>query len=559
MAVLKIPQSELRANVGQATPVSEAALPMSLAKAYGQAIGEVGKQVQKVAKDQKDINDQITLNEMVRDAVVKMERVRAEVFLNSDLTFAVNEYDKKTTLDNFTDIYSNKNKNVQNLFRLWLAKQKNSDYALVTKAVTKQHVASVKADHKKSLNQFIIDAANPEKAIENDALIKSWFENPNNRKFYGDADWDELQQTLKKDIIESRLMFGVKNHPSFTIANADKIEKLVGADKVRKLVEDATKKIASDTKFNVSRQKALDKFEEDNKIATFAELALRIRNDRTPETLGNIPTLDFLNDLFQDDKINSAQYEALIRFMSNPEDLASNDQVLEEIRAQMYAAETVEDVDKLNRIVNLNAEVLQGLGINDYKTIGALIEKNKDRKGFEQYKYYGTLIDKILGKVDNVALRDGTDTVRQEALFRSVGGKLYDGYVAEGDTPQQAFTRIVDGYLSNKNKLPTIYDISRVSSFKLTVPSDAEYKDKGATGIFNGWRNTVFNKYKLGEISLDTLMNDIDSLSVMEEVYEARKIVEDANAGNKAFVSGVGFGFFENNTVLDPINKGPKN
>jgi len=496
---------------------------------------------------------------MVRDAVVKMERVRAEVSLNSDLTFAVNEYDKKTTLDNFTDIYSNKNKNVQNLFRLWLAKQKNSDYALVTKAVTKQHVASVKADHKKSLDQFVIDASNPDKAIQNDRAIEGWIANPNNRKFYGDAEWEELQETLKKDIIESRLMFGVKNHPRFTIANADKIEELVGADKVKDVVADAVKKIASDITFNKTREAALDKFEEDNKIATFAELALRIRNDRTPETLGNIPTLDFLNDLFQDDKINSAQYEALIRFMSNPEDLASNDQVLEEIRAQMFAAETVEDVDRLNRIVNLNAEVLQGLGINDYKTIGALIEKNKDRKGFEQYKYYGTLIDKILGKVDNVALRDGTDTVKQEALFRSVGAKLYDGYVAEGDTPQQAFTRIVDGYLYNKNKLPTIYDISRVSSFNLRQPSDAEYKDKGAQGIFNGWRTRVFDKYKNGEINLDTLMNDIDSLSVMEEVYEARKIVEDANAGNNKFVSGVGFGFFENNTVLDPINKGPKN
>ncbi len=559
MAVLKIPQSTLQANVKQATPVSEGALPLTIAKAYGQAIGEVGKQVQKVAKDQKDINDQITLNEMVRDAVVKMEKVRAEVSLNSDLIFAVNEYDKKTTLDNFTDIYQDKNKNVQNLFRLWLAKQKNSDYALVTKAVTKQHVASVKADHKKSLNQFTIDSTDPEKAIQNDAAIKSWFENPNNRKFYGDADWQELEQTLKKDIIEARLMFGVKNHPRFTIANADKIEELVGADKVKDVVADAVKKIASDITFNRTREAALDKFEEDNKIATFAELALRIRNDRTPETLGNIPTLDFLNDLFQDDKINSAQYEALIRFMSNPEDLASNDQVLEEIRAQMYAAETVEDIDKLDRIVNLNAEVLQGLGINDYKTIGALIEKNKDRKGFEQYKYYGTLIDKILGKVDNVALRDGTDTVKQEALFRSVGAKLYDGYVAEGDTPQQAFTRIVDGYLSNKEKLPTIYDISRVQSFNLKVPSDAEYKDKGAQGIFNGWRNTVFDKYKKGEINLDTLMNDIDSLSVMEEVYEARKIVEDANASNGKFVSGVGFGFFENNTVLDPINQKPKN
>ena len=89
MAVLKIPQSTLQANVGQATPVSEGAIPMTIAKAYGQAIGEVGKQVEKVAKDQRDINDQITLNEMVRDAVVKMEKTRAEVSLNSDLTCSV--------------------------------------------------------------------------------------------------------------------------------------------------------------------------------------------------------------------------------------------------------------------------------------------------------------------------------------------------------------------------------------------------------------------------------------------------------------------------------------
>ncbi|BCV03955.1 MAG: hypothetical protein CM15mV76_400 [uncultured marine virus] len=53
-------------------------------------------------------------------------------------------------------------------------------------------------------------------------------------------------------------------------------------------------------------------------------------------------------------------------------------------------------------------------------------------------------------------------------------------------------------------------------------------------------------------------MNDIDSLSVMEEVYEARKLLKMLTQECK-FVSGVGFGFFENNTVLDPINQKPKN
>ena len=212
-------------------------------------------------------------------------------------------------------------------------------------------------------------------------------------------------------------------------------------------------------------------------------------------------------------------------------------------------------MDRLNRIVHLDADVLGEIGIDDYKSIAAIIDKNKDRASLEQFKYYGTLIDKILGKVDNVALRDGTDVTKQEAIFRSVGGKLYEGYVAEGNTPQQAFVKIVDGYLSDKDKLPTIYDISRVQSFKISVPSANDLKNGGAAGVFNGWRTTVFDKYKKGEINIDTLMNDIDSLSVMEELYEARKIIEDANASDPKYVSGSGYGFFENNVVLSVPNK----
>ena len=282
-------------------------------------------------------------------------------------------------------------------------------------------------------------------------------------------------------------------------------------------------------------------------------MAIRIKNDDTPDTIGNVPTLDLLNDLFEDDKINSAQYEALIRFMTEPQKL-NNESVFDEIRAQMYALETVNDVDRLNRIVHLDADVLKEIGIDDYKSIAAILEKNKDRAALEQFKYYGTLIDKILGKVDNVALRDGTDQVKQEAIFRSVGGKLYMDYVAQGDTPQQAFIKISNGYLSDRNKLPSIYDISRVTSFTLKEPSDGDMKNLGPEGIFNNWRKTVFDKYKAGEINIDNLMNDLDSLSVMEEIYQARKIVEDANSDNPAFKAGNGFGFFNNNSVLQPFN-----
>ena len=550
MAVLKIPQSEQQARVGSAPNLGSATLPLSLAKAYGQAIGEVGKQVEKVVKEQRDVNDQITLNEMVRDSIVTLERVKSEVSRNDDLQFAVNEYDKKTKLDNFANIYQDKNKNVQNLFRLWLAKQRNLDYGQVTKAVTQRHVAKIKDDHKKTLNEFVINATDPEKAVENENLIQSWFNNINNKKIYSELEFQKVEETLRKDIVEARLRFGVKNHPKFVIDNPEAIEKAVGAERVNEVIAEATAKIASDVQFDVSREKALDKFNEDNKIATFAEMAIRIKNDDTPDTIGNVPTLDLLNDLFEDDKINSAQYEALIRFMTEPQKL-NNESVFNEIRAQMYALNTVDEVDQLNRIVHLDADVLREIGIDDYKSIAAILEKNKDRAALEQFKYYGTLIDKILGKVDNVALRDGTDRIKQEAIFRSVGGKLYMDYVAQGDTPQQAFVKITNGYLMDKDKLPSIFDINRVTSFTLEEPSENDKKNLGSDGIFNNWRKTVFDKYKAGEINIDTLMNDLDSLSVMQEIHSARKIVEDANAGNPKYKD---YGFFKNNSVLEPIN-----
>ena len=83
-------------------------------------------------------------------------------------------------------------------------------------------------------------------------------------------------------------------------------------------------------------------------------------------------------------------------------------------------------------------------------------------------------------------------------------------YVAQGDTPQQAFIKISNGYLSDRNKLPSIYDISRVTSFTLKEPSDGDMKNLGPEGIFNNWRKTVFDKYKAGEINIDNLMNDLD-------------------------------------------------
>ena len=549
MAKITIPQSQLKVNVGQATPTGNLAMPFSLASVIGQGYGAIGKEVEKVAKKQKDLNDEIRLNEIVKDAIVRIESVSAGVSKNSDLQFAVDLFDKKTKLDQFEDLYKKENTKVQQLFKLWHAKQRNSEYVKIAGNVTKNHVAKVKDFHKETIQDIILDSASSDiqTATEASEKKKSFFGNAANAQVYTESEWKQLEKETDQGIFEARVEFGTKNHPKYILDNYDEIKDKVDPDKANAIIKKALQKISSDTAFNIKRDEFIRKADEDNKIATFTELMLRIKNDKTPETLGNIPTLDFLNDLYKEDKLNSAQYGALIRFYKEPEKIADNDGVFEVVNSQLYMAETVEDLDRLNRLVHLDTEYLKSIGIKDISTISAIIDKNKDREAFENFKYYGNLIDNVLGKIDAVAIRDGRDVEKQEQMFRTVGARMYNEYVAEGYRPEQAFSKILQTYLLDRNKVPTIYDVSQVTSITITKPSKQVADGQSSAEIFTGWRNQVLEKYKNNDINLSELQKDLASLDVMENVYNVRTEIERVNSANPQFS---GFGFFENNTVL---------
>ena len=560
MAKITIPQSQLKANTGQAAPTGNLALPLSLADVIGSGFGEVGKQVQKVANKQKDLNDQIRLNELVKDAVVEIEKVSSGVSKNSDLNFAVDLFDKKTKLEKFDYLYKSENANVQQLFKLWHAKQRNSEYAKIAATVTKNHIDKVKDFHKDKAKEFILNSASSD--IQTAAQAKkdkeSFFANPANAKVYSETEWKNFEKETDLGIFEARVEFGTKNHPKYIIKNYDKIKKEFGTEKAAKIAKKAIEKIGSDVAFNIKRDQYIERADENNKIATFTEILLRLRNDDTPETLGNIPTLDFLNDLRKEDKINSAQYSALLRFYKEPQKVADDDEIFKIINSQLYMAETVEDLDRLNRLVHLDTEFLKSIGIKDIKTISSIIDKNKDREAYENFKYYGEMIDNILGKVDNVALADSRVDAKKEQLFRTAGARLYNEYVADGLSPEKAFNKMMKTYLLDRKKVPTIYDISQVTSITISKPSKQMSDGQSPAQIFTGWRNQVAAEYKAGRINIDDFKKDLASLSVMEDVYNVRAHIESANTNNPKFK---GFGFFENNTVLDPINDqdGPTN
>jgi hypothetical protein len=358
--------------------------------------------------------------------------------------------------------------------------------------------------------------------------IDTWFKHPLNAEKYQP---DEFENKKKETLIKAEKnywLFNAKINPDYTIRNYKLIEEKIGTKLAEKAMDTAKLKIASDADFVFKKEKFDERFNQDKKIGTFTELLLRIKNDEDPEYIGKVPTLDLLNDLWKADKINSAQYDALLKFYNNPEDYG-NEEVLSIINSQIFIAESVEDLDRIHRTLNLTPEYLMELGIKDVATMNAVINKAKDRQVFQDMKFYKDILDDVLGKLDNgifVGLQ--ASDVSSDKKLRTKADRLYNEYIEDGFTPEESFMRVSKGFLLQKNRMPTIYDVSQISSIQTLVPSEDE-KRKKPEEIFNNWRKEVALKYKDNTINIDEFKRDLDSLDVMEDLFKIRQAYQKIN------------------------------
>ena len=277
------------------------------------------------------------------------------------------------------------------------------------------------------------------------------------------------------------------------------------------------------------KKKILLKKDIKGKAAIFTEIILRIKDKK------DIPDLDALNDLVKGDQINSAQYDAILRFLNSNEQ--TNENAMKLIDGLYYVAETVEELDDLADRITVDAEYLASIGITDVTTMRSVIEKSKDRAVFADIKFYGKKIDDITGKMDsNGYFRQFQSSDKKDQSVRTNAQRIYKQYIADGFTAETAFMKTANGYLLQQDKMPTIYDINQVTSIKIPPPSDTQVK-KDSDKVFDGWRNQVFDKYKNGNITINELKRDIDVLDTMEDLFIIREGVSK------------GFGFAEDNNL----------
>ena len=77
---------------------------------------------------------------------------------------------------------------------------------------------------------------------------------------------------------------------------------------------------------------------------------------------------------------------------------------------------------------------------------------------------------------------------KTEQNIRTNALRVYDEYIADGLSPEDAFMKTATGFIMQNDRLPTIYQINQVSSIKITAPTDTQ-KKKNSSEIFEGWRN----------------------------------------------------------------------
>jgi len=542
MAKIKIPQSQSQVKVGGATQTGALALPIvQLSQVVGSGYKALGKVVEDIHKEQVTAENNAQFQDIIKKASVDIERISTAASRGTDIKLAIDTFEKLTKPEKWNELTNGKRKKVKTKFNQWLSKQKLTEYVSITKAVTANHVKHVKVSNNTYLDDLTLKASstNLERSVNALNELNGWFEDPANSIPYDIDEWEKLKEDKLKQAQKLAYQFGVKNNPDYTLANRKEIEKVVGPEEVAKLVETAKLKIAS----NVNAEDLSDATEiknrQDYKIGNFTEFLVRIKNQE------DVPSLDVINDFWKEDKLNTAQYEALIKFYANP-NFAGSDDIYDLINEQIFLADSVEEHDALQKKLNLSPDYLMSLGIKDISAISGIIEKSKDRQVFQDMKYYKTVLDDVLGKLDEggfISLDPSSEDPKADKKLRTKAGRLYNEYLNQNLSPEDAFMRVAKGFLLQQDRLPVIYDIAAITSIKIDPPSATDQKGKSEE-VFDGWRTKAMDEYKNGNISFDELLNDLDGLDVMQDLFNIRKRAEkhipnfDAWSSNNSTGSG---------------------
>ena len=524
MAVIKIQRSE-RGTAEYKTPnVSALRLDQSLALVQGQGFAAIGEAIKKTAEKTKKTEDQNQLHDLTIKSLPTITDTYGKYKLSTNIS------DSKTFLDeldikNFAEVLTDANPEVKAGFKDFLVRQQLKLYPKLKSEITLRHVAKSYQTDDEKLNGYVLDMASPDRTLNyiGQSNLEAWFIDPNNVGRYDDKALSDKYKSKLLLAREYQIMFDADETGGLpTLKDKRAIIKEFGVVKGEGILENVRTKFISKQIQKDLEEDKLEKQDSQQKIENFAAILNSINNSKALDgETENLYTFDDVTDLFNAGEINSAQYEVLLDFYSKGEKI-SDSRIIDEVNYQIAIAESVEDLDAINNQLNFSLEFAKGLGVKDITNFSKVFSRLKnDRDIFQDYKYYKTQINTVLGKADG--FRSKWDTAQvNEKLVRIDAVNEYNRLVGDGVRVDDAFNRIVKQFADEKN-IPTLYQMKQP-----TTISSVDFKElikKEGAGGFDKVRDMIAEQYSEDKIDMKAFKLDMDRMDMIEDLYEMRKSI----------------------------------
>jgi hypothetical protein len=509
-------------------------VPFEIAQAQGASINKLTSAIKKIRDERQATQDKNKARKIIKE-IDPLIKETFKGFQNQTDIGSLEEFYKKTDIKNYRRKLWFKNKRVKELVGDYIYKEQIQLGDRLMTAITTNHAIETKSTHDDELREYKLKASSNDQNIRNFALrdIESWFIDPNNQNKYTPAEFKKLYDDTYADIGKLRLQFNIKNNPGYVINNFKEISKTIKNKKEAKKAFKAAKKSW------VSQQVAKDwdelQIEEADtkqKIANFAEIIKRLNNRDDPDYTKKIPTLDDIEDLFDEEGINSSQYAAIIDLYANPKKLSKR-RIVDMINAQLFVAKDAEQLDALEKQINFDADLITQLNVKDISAFKTIFDKYiQDKSGFKMYQHLGKKLNSNLGKIENAGgytLGSSRASEKDMQDTRIDGMKMYNDLVAANIDPEDAYMQVLS-HFESEITLPTIYKVVQPTSVKILEPPKGTVKDPAKW--FEDKRKEVLENYKNGSIDFNLYQADVSAVSIVEDYY---KLLEGIGGQDFAF------------------------
>ena len=358
MAVIKINRSQSQVRLPQQNNLTNLVISPNLAIMQGNAINSISKAIEDASAKTKKTEDQNELQRIITETLPIISGKASSYSTSTNINDA-KEYMASMDIKEFDPYLKNSSKEVKELFQNYLFKQSVSGYRDLHTGILARHVKETKLNQNNKWNDLtkLMAANDTGTASTAEDEFNATFLDPVVIDKYTPNELEKIKEDKKLQAIQLRFYNRNRNNPVDTLNRGEEITAKYGVVEATRILDDAKNVLISQTAEKDLDAIRLEKADTDQKIANFTDVLLSIQKDD-----GSAPDLDYITDLFKADQINSAQRNTLFKIKTEGP-IITDPMVLDYINGQLSIAETVEDIDAIEKQVLFTAGFADKLGI----------------------------------------------------------------------------------------------------------------------------------------------------------------------------------------------------